>query len=288
MAFGTQAHMLAQLFGQPQPEGMREPQDDLAGLPEQQIPVGIRLQGRIQPSSTAIMNDLATENFLLRNEVRRMHNVVQNSKIETAELCSKFGKLANDWSETVKQINAMHDDHRKDYERRIKALEKTNEQLVKENEEMKKVIADFKKMESEFEEQKRTLRLGQIAFKLEELVSEYVFPGADRASKRARYGTNLKSLKGKIDNLKDQKLQEGARSRLEGLNEEMFEEWFLGIVKELKKKRVDSAHPNLGTYEEMRSMINQEFSDADKRADMLEALDRLQEMYAKMERNFGE
>ena len=217
-----------------------------------------------------------------------MHNVVQKSKIETAELCSKFGKLANDWSETVKQINAMHDDHRRDYEQRIKALEKTNEHLVKENEEMKKVIADFKKMESEFEEQKRILRLGQIAFKLEELVSEYVFPGEDKASKRARYGANLKSLKAKIDNLKDKKLQEGARSRLEGLNDEMFEDWFLGIVKELKNLRLDSAHPNLGTYEEMRLMINKEFSDEDKRGDILEALDRLQEMYTKMERNFGE
>ena len=226
--------------------------------------------------------------MILREEVRRMHTVVQNSKIETAELCVSFGKLANDWSETVKEINAMHDKQTKEYERRIKALEKTNEQLVKENEEMKKVIADFKKMESEFEEQKRTLRLGQIAFKLEELVSEYVFPGEDRASKRARYGTNLESLKGKIDNLKDKQLQEGARSRLEGLNEEMFEDWFVGIVKELKKKRLDSAHPNLGTYEEMRSMINQEFSDEDKRGDILEALDRLQEMYTKMKRHFGE
>ena len=133
--------------------------------------------------------------MILREDVRRMHTVVQNSKIETAELCVSFGKLANDWSETVKEINAMHDKQTKEYERRIKALEKTNEQLVKENEEMKKVIADFKKMESEFEEQKRILRLGQIAFKLEELVSECVFPGEDRASKRARYGTNLKSLK---------------------------------------------------------------------------------------------
>ena len=226
--------------------------------------------------------------MILRDEVRRMHNVVQNSKIETAELCSTFGKLANDWHETVKKINAMHDEQRKDYERRIKALEKTNEQLAKENEEMKKAIEDFKKMELEFEQQKRILRLGQIAFKLEALVSEYVFPGEDKASKRARYGANLKSLKGKIDNLKDSKLQEGARSRLQGLNEEMFEDWFLGIVKELKNLRLDSAHPNLGTYEELRSMITEEFGDEDKREDMLEALERLQEMYTKMERNFGE
>jgi cell division protein FtsB len=217
-----------------------------------------------------------------------MHNVVHNSKIETAELCSTFGKLANDWHETVKKINAMHDEQRKDYERRIEALEKTNEQLAKENEEMKKAIEDFKKMELEFEQQKRIFRLGQIAFKLEALVSEYVFPGEDKASKRARYGTNLKSLKGKIDKLKDSKLQEGARSRLQGLNEEMFEDWFLGIVKELKNLRLDSAHPNLGTYEELKSMITEEFGDEHKREDMLEALERLQEMYTKMERNFGE
>jgi hypothetical protein len=217
-----------------------------------------------------------------------MHNVVQNSKIETAELCSTFGKLANDWSQTVKQINAMHDQQRKDYERTIEALEKTNEQLVKENEEMKKVITDFKKLESEFEKQKRLLRLGQIAYKLETLVSEYIFPGDDKSSKRARYGTNLKSLKEKIGKLKDTRLREAAMSRLEGLNDEMFEDWFLGIVKELKTSRLDTAHPDLGSYEEMRSMINEEFRDGDKREDMLTTLERLQEMYEKLNRNFGE
>lgn len=218
-----------------------------------------------------------------------MHNVVQNSKIETAELCSTFGRLANDWSETVKQINAMHDKQKKDYEKRIEALEKTNQQLLKENQEMRKVIADFKKLESEFEKQKRILKLGQIAYKLEILISEYVFPGEDKASKRARYGANLKSLKEKIGNMKDRRIREKASTRLEGLNEEIFEDWFLGIVKELKSSRLDAAHPNLGTYEEMEAVINEEFSDDDdKREDMLTALQHLQEMYQKLERRFGE
>ena len=229
-----------------------------------------------------------TENVILQNEVRRLHNVVQNSKIETAELCSTFGRLANDWSETVKKINAIHDQQTKNYERRIEALEKTNEQLMKENEKMKKVIEDFKKLESEFEKQKRILRLGQIAYKLETLVSEYVFPGDDKASKRARYGTNLNSLTGKINNLKDERLREAALSHLEGLNKEMFEDWFLGIMKELKNSRLDTAHPNIGTYEEMKSVIHEEFSDDDKREDILEALERLKEMYEKLNRNFGE
>ena len=83
-----------------------------------------------------------------------MHNVVKNSKIDTTELYAKFGRLAEDWSETVKQINAIHDEQKKEYEKRIEVLEKTNQQLLKENEEMKKVIADFKKLESEFEKQK--------------------------------------------------------------------------------------------------------------------------------------
>ncbi len=226
--------------------------------------------------------------MILQNEVRRLHNVVQNSKIETAELCSTFGRLANEWSETVKQINAIHDQQTKDYKRRIEALEKTNKQLVKENEKMKKVIEDFKKLESEFKKQKRILRLGQIAYKLETLVSEYVFPGDDKASKRARYGTNLNSLEAKINNLKDERLREAALSHLEGLNKEMFEDWFLGIMKELKNSRLDTAHPNIGTYEEMKSVIREEFSDDDKREDILEALERLKEMYEKLNRNFGE
>jgi hypothetical protein len=68
----------------------------------------------------------------------------------------------------------------------------------------------------------------------------------------------------------------------------MFEDWFLGIVKELKTSRLDTAHPDLGSYEEMRSMINEEFRDGDKREDMLTTLERLQEMYEKLNRNFGE
>ena len=218
-----------------------------------------------------------------------MHSVVQNSKIETAELCATFGRLAQDWSETVKQINAVHDKQKKDYEKRIENLEKTNQQLLKENQEMRKVIADFKKLESEFKKQKRILKLGQIAYKLEILVSEYVFPGEDKASKRARYGANLKSLKEKIGNLKDQRMREKASARLEGLNEEIFEDWFLGIVKELKSSRLDTAHPNLGTYEEMKVVINEEFgNDDDKREDMLTALQHLREMYEKLGRRFGE
>ena len=217
-----------------------------------------------------------------------MHKVVQNSKIETAELCSTFGKLADDWSEMVKQINEIHDEQKKEYEKRIEGLEKMNEQLLKENKKMKKVIEDFKNLESEFQQQKRILRLGQIAYKLESLVSEYVFPGDDKASKRARYGTNLKSLKGKVDNLTNQKVKEAALSRLEVLDKEMFEDWFIGIVKELKSSRLDTAHPDLGSYEEMRSVINEEFSDDDKREDMLTALEHLQEMYKKLERDFGQ
>ena len=229
------------------------------------------------------------ENVVLRRELQKMHNVVQNSKIETAELYTKFGRLAEDWSETVKQINAIHDEQKKDYEKRIEVLEKTNQQLLKENEEMKKVIADFKKLESEFEKQKRILKLGQIAYKLEILVSEYVFPGEDKTSKRARYGANLKSLKEKIDNMTDQRVREKASARLEGLSEEIFEDWFLGIVKELKSSRLDIAHPSLGTYEEMEEVINEECSnDDDKREDMLAALQHLQEMYKKLGRKFGE
>ena len=75
---------------------------------------------------------------------------------------------------------------------------------------------------------------------------------------------------------------------MEHLNEEMFEDWFLGIVKELKNSRVDTAHPDLGSYEEMAAVINEEFSDDDKKEDMLIALKHLQEMYKKLERPFGE
>ena len=218
-----------------------------------------------------------------------MHNVVQNSKIETADLYATFGRLADDWSQTVKQINAIHDEQKKDYKKRIEALEKTNQQLLKENEEMKKVIADFKKLESEFEKQKRILKLGQVAYKLEMLVSEYVFPDEDKTSKRARYGAKLKSLKEKIGNMKDQRVREKASARLEGLSEEMFEDWFLGIVKELKSSRLDTAHPSLGIYQEMVEVINEECTnDDDKREDMLAALQHLQEMYKKLGRKFGE
>ena len=47
-------------------------------------------------------------------------------------------------------------------------------------------------------------------------------------------------------------MREKASARLEGLNEEIFEDWFLGRVKELKSLRLDTAHPNLGTYEKWR------------------------------------
>ena len=210
-----------------------------------------------------------------------MH-VVKNSKIETAELCTKFGTMAEDWSESGKQINGIPDEQKKDYEKRIKVLETTNQRLLKENEEMKNVVENLEK-------KTRKLKLGQIAYKLDILVSEYVFPGEDKVSKMARYVANLKSLKEKIGNMKNQRVREKASARLKGLNEEMFEDRFLGIVKELKTSRLDTAHPNLGTYEEMEEVINEECSNDDgKREDMLAALQHLQEMYKKLGRKFGE
>ena len=221
------------------------------------------------------------ENVVLRREVQKMH-VVKNLKIETAELRTKFDTMAEDWSESGKQINGTPDEQKMDYENRIEVLEKTNQQLLKQNEEMKNVLQDF-------ENKTRKLKLGQIAYKLDILVSEYVFPDEDKVSKMARYVANLKSLKEKVGNMKNQRVREKASARLEGLSEEIFEDWFLGIVKELKSSRLDIAHPSLGTYEEMEELINKECSnDDDKRKDMLLALQHLQEMYKKLGRKFGE
>ena len=80
----------------------------------------------------------------------------------------------------MKQINAIHEEQKKDYEWTTAQREPGNEESYR----------SFKKLESEFEKQKRILKLGQIAYKLEMLVSEYVFPGKNKASKRARYGAN--------------------------------------------------------------------------------------------------
>ena len=221
------------------------------------------------------------ENVVLRREVQKMH-VVKNLKIETAELRTKFDTMAEDWRESGKQINGTPDEQKMDYENRIEVLEKTNQQLLKQNEEMKNVLQDF-------ENKTRKLKLGQIAYKLDILVSEYVFPDEDKVSKIARYVANLKSLKEKVGNMKNQRVREKASARLEGLSEEIFEDWFLGIVKELKSSRLDIAHPSLGTYEEMEELINKECSnDDDKRKDMLLALQHLQEMYKKLGRKFGE
>lgn len=221
--------------------------------------------------------------------MQKLQLALQNSKLETADLYGQFGKLAQDWAETVKQLNILNENHRKDYEARIGALEKTNEQLLSENNRMKKVIEDLNKMKSEFEKQKRKLRLGQIGFQLDILVSEYVFPGDDKASKRARYGTKLKSLKGKIEKMQDDMMKQGAKRRIQNLDKEMFEDWFLGMVDDMKKVRVDTAHPDLGTYEEMQQVINDEFGeDDDKRNDLLVVLEHLNQMYKLLNRRFGE
>ena len=201
---------------------------------------------------------------------------------------SNFGQLANNWAETVRQLNAFIENQKKDYEARIGKLEETNTRLLEENNEMKKLIEDLTKMKSEFEKQKRKLKLGQIGFQLDILVSEYVFPGSDRASTRARYGLKLKSLKGKIDKISDETRKNDATERIGNLEEEMFEEWFLGMVDDIKVSRVDAAHPDLGTYEEMQKIINDEFKeDDDKCADLLVVLEHLNQMYKLLNRQFG-
>ena len=220
--------------------------------------------------------------------MEQLQNVVTNSKLDMAELYSKFGELANDWSNVVKHLEEMQLQQKNNYEARIKSLEEKNEQLMKENEEMKKVIKDFEKVKLEVEKQKRQLKIGQVAYKLESLVSEYVFPGQDKASKRARYGTNLKSLKRKIDSLNDQNVQDHAKSQFSKLNKELFEDWFIGLIQIMKYSGVDITNPNIGTYEEMKAVINEEFGDQVEHDDMLIVLDHLREMYLKMERPFGE
>ena len=228
------------------------------------------------------------ENIKLKNVIMKLQAVVQNSKFETADLCSTFGKFADDWAQSVRQLNALIDDQKKDYEARIGKLEETNARLLEENNEMKKLIEDLTKMKSEFEKQKRKLKLGQIGFQLDILVSEYVFPGSDRASTRARYGLKLKSLKGKIDKMSDEARKNDATERIGNLEEEMFEEWFLGMVDDIKVSRVDAAHPDLGTYEEMQKIINDEFKEDDaKRADLLVVLEHLNQMYKLLNRQFG-
>lgn len=84
-------------------------------------------------------------------------------------------------------------------------------------------------------------------------------------------------------------MQEDAKERMNKLKEEIgFEDWFLGIVKEMKKVRVDTAHLDLGTYEEMEEIIMDECKDDDdKRDDMLRALERLGKMYELLKRSFG-
>ena len=236
--------------------------------------------------------------------------------METAELSEKFGELAKSWKEMMRQIKAEHDENKTEYERRIDALEKMNEKLMKENAEMKKVIANFEKIQFELQEtneklvrdneetkriianleEKQTvsekerikLTVGQIAFKLESLVSEYVFPGANRASRRARYNLKLKSLRSKIEKLEDENMQNEAMSRLNDLDGEMFERWFLDMVDDLKKRRLDTAHPKFGSYEEIEAVINDEFDEDDERKDVLKALKHVQVMYRKLNRPFGE
>ena len=206
-----------------------------------------------------------------------------------AEMYSKFGELANDWRNVVKHLEEMQLQLKNNYEARIKSSEEKNEQLMKENQEIKKVIKDFEKVKLEFEKQKRQLKIGQVAYKLESLVSEYAFLGQDKASKRARYGTNLKSLKRQCGlGFNDQNVQDHAKSRFPELNKELFEDWFIGLIQNMKYSGVDTAHPNIGTYEEMKAVITEKFSDPDERDDMLIALDHLREMYLKMERPFGE
>ncbi|XP_046839450.1 uncharacterized protein LOC124433693 isoform X2 [Xenia sp. Carnegie-2017] len=257
------------------------------------LPENVQLQGRPMRIQVPVQmgslmeKSLLAENNRLRREVEQLQNVVTNSKLDMAEMYSKFGELANDWSNVVKHLEEMQLQQKNNYEARIKSLEEKNEQLVKENEEMKKIIKDFEKVKLEFEKQKRQLKIGQVACKLEKLVSEYVFPGQDKASKRARYGTNLKSLKRKIDSLNDQNVQDHAKLRFPELDKALFEDWFIGVVKKMKCSRLDTAHPNIGTYEEMKAVISEEFSDPDECDDMLIALDHLREMYLKMQRPFG-
>lgn len=110
------------------------------------------------------------ENLKLRLEVGKLQEVLRHSKIETADLYSKFGELAKDWAATVKELNGLHENQKQEYEEMIKSLQKTNKALLKENQEMKKVIENLKSMKTEFDKQKRLLRLSQIGYQLDKLV----------------------------------------------------------------------------------------------------------------------
>ncbi|XP_046851985.1 uncharacterized protein LOC124445311 [Xenia sp. Carnegie-2017] len=269
----------------------------ISGFP----PKGFHRQGRplsIQVpfhTSSLVENTLLAENARLKGEMQQLQSALTNSKLDTAEMYSKFGEIVNDWIKEVNDlINVVNDlkkmqlEMNNDYEARIKSLEEKTERLIMENEKMKKVIKDFEKMNLEFEKQKRRLKIGQVAYKLERLVSEYVFPGQDKASKRVRFGANLKSLKRKIDSLNDQNVQDHAKSHFSKLNKELFEDWFIGLIQIMKYSGVDITNPNIGTYEEMKAVINEEFGDQVEHDDMLIVLDHLREMYLKMERPFGE
>ena len=244
-----------------------------------------------------------------------MKDALANSKLETAEMSERFGELAKSWQEMMRQIKSDHDVSRVEYERRIEALEKanerltkenaemrnvianfqrlqeelkeTNERLLKDNEETKKIVADLKEKQLQSDEERVKLTVGQIAFKLESLVSEYVFPGNNRVSTRARYNLKLKTLRSKIENLKDEGIKEQAISRLNDLDKEMFENWFLDMVDDLKQSRLYLAHPVLRSYQEMEGVINDQCQDEEEREDKLKALKHLQTMYEKLNRPFG-
>ena len=167
-------------------------------------------------------------------------------------------------------------------------LKEANKMLVEEHKETKKIIANLAEKQAISEKERIKLTVGQIAFKLESLVSEYVFPGENKASRRARYNLKLKSLRSKIEKLEDVNMQNEAMSRLNDLDGEMFERWFLDMVDDLKKRRLDTAHPKFGSYEEIEAVINEEFDEDDEREDVLKALKHIQIMYQKLNRPFGE
>ncbi|XP_028418231.1 coiled-coil domain-containing protein 89-like [Dendronephthya gigantea] len=261
--------------------------------------------------------DLTDENASLREKVRKMKDALANSKLETADMSEQFGELAKSWKEMMRQMKSDHDESRNEYEIRIEALEKANERLMMENAEMKRVIANFERLQTELkeandklirdneetkkivadlrekhlqsEEERVKLLVGQIAFKLESLVSKYVFPGTDRASKRARYNLQLKTLQGKIEKMRDEEgVKEQATARLSDLDKEMFESWFLDMVDDLTQSRLYLAHPELGSYQEMENAINDYCEDGEEREDKLKALKHLQTMYGKLKLPFGQ
>ena len=97
----------------------------------------------------------------------------------------------------------------------------------------------------------------------------------------------LKTLQGRVKNLKDEGIKKQAKSRLNDLDGEMFESWFLELVDELKQSRLYLAHPELGSYQEMEAVIKDQCENEEEREDKLKALKHLKTMCEKLNRPFG-